>query len=73
MPAKAFVIRFPNGDFEYDFTRRAIPSIGETMRKQGLLWSVTRITHDSFQVGVENVYVEHVDERDPRNASPRAS
>ncbi len=70
MPAKAFVIRFPNGDFEYDVTRRAIPSIGETVRKQGLLWSVTRITHDSFQrVGVETVHVERVDAGNPRSAS----
>ena len=29
MPARAFVIRFPNGDFEYDFTRRALPRIGD--------------------------------------------
>jgi hypothetical protein len=46
MPAVAFVIRFPNGDFEYDFTRLAVPSVGKTLRKRGLLWRVTRITHD---------------------------
>jgi hypothetical protein len=62
MPAKAFVIRFPNGDYEYDFTRRAIPTDGETIRKQGLLWSVTRITHDRLErKGVEIVHVERVD------------
>lgn len=65
MPAKAFVIRFPNGDYEYDFTRRAIPTIGETMRKQGLLWSVARITHDGLERrGVEIVHVERVDPRE---------
>jgi hypothetical protein len=46
MPARAFVIRFPNGDFEYDFTRLAVPVVGETVRKKGLLWRVTRITQD---------------------------
>ena len=35
MPARAFVIQFPDGDFEYDFTRGAAPSIGQTLR-QGL-------------------------------------
>jgi len=59
------VIRFPNGDYEYDFTRRAIPTIGETMRKQGLLWSVTRITHDRLERdGVETVHVKRVDARE---------
>ena len=57
MPASAFVIRFPNGDFEYDFTRRALPSIGETMRRNGLLWAVTRVTLDK----VVTVHVEPVD------------
>ena len=67
MPAKAFVIRFPNGDYEYDFTRRATPSIGETMRKQGLLWSVTRITQDSVQRdGVPTVHLERVEARESK-------
>jgi hypothetical protein len=60
MPAKSFVIRFPNGDFEYDFTRRAVPSIGETMRRKGLLWLVTRVTHED----IETVHVKRVDERE---------
>ena len=56
--ARAFVVRFPNGDFEYDFTRRAIPTIGETTRRQGLLWSVTRITQDRLEPdGVDTVHV----------------
>ena len=56
MPAKAFVIRFPNGDFEYEVSRRAVPSIGETLRRKGVLWFVTRITQEI----VEIVHVERV-------------
>lgn len=59
MPTKAFVIRFPNGDFEYDLTRRAVPSIGETLRRRGVVWLVTRITQEI----VETVHVERVDAR----------
>jgi hypothetical protein len=44
MPAKAFVIRFPDGDFEYDMRRAVAPTVGETIRKRGLLWTVTRVT-----------------------------
>jgi hypothetical protein len=54
------VIRFPNGDYEYDVTRSPVPSIGETMRRKGLLWSVTRIT----QNGVVTVHVQRVDTRE---------
>ena len=35
MPARAFVIRFPDGDFEYDVTRRVPPSVGETSEASG--------------------------------------
>jgi len=56
MLTKAFVIRFPNGDFEYDLSRRAVPSIGETLRRKGVLWLVTRITFDR----VETLHVERV-------------
>jgi hypothetical protein len=52
------VIRYPNGDFEYDFTRRAFPSVGERLRRKGLLWLVTRIT----QGRVMTVYVERSDQ-----------
>ena len=62
MPARAFVIRFPNGDFEYDVTRRAVPSIGDTMRRRGLLWLVTRLTHN----GVVTVHVRHVEARESK-------
>ena len=46
---KAFVIRFPSGDFEYDLTvtGRALPVLGDTMRRKGVLWLVTRITKGS--------------------------
>ncbi|HEX5701410.1 MAG TPA: hypothetical protein VFX77_12240 [Rubrobacter sp.] len=59
MPGKAFVIRFPNGDFEYDLTvtGRALPAVGDTMRRKGVLWLVTRVTHEL----VEIVHVERVD------------
>jgi hypothetical protein len=30
IPAKAFLIHYPDGDFEYDFTRQALPEIGNT-------------------------------------------
>jgi hypothetical protein len=61
IPAKAFVIRFPNGDFEYDVTRRVTPSIGETVRRGGILWSVTRVNSGA----VPTVHVERVErERD---------
>jgi hypothetical protein len=56
MPAKAFVIRFPSGDFEYDMTRRAVPLVGDQLRRRGLLWSVARITQD----GIHTVHVERV-------------
>ena len=57
LPARAFVIRFPNGDFEYDFTQRAVPTIGETLRRKNMLWLVTQITRELVQV----VHVERVD------------
>jgi hypothetical protein len=57
------VIRYPNGDFEYDFTRRAFPSVGEGLRRKGLLWLVTRIT----QGRVLTVYVERSDNSTPRS------
>ena len=50
MPARAFVIRYPSGDFEYDFTQRAVPSIGETLRRKGVLWLVTQITRELVEV-----------------------
>jgi len=56
MPARAFVIRFPNGDYEYDLSRRAAPTIGETIGRRGVLWSVTNLTH----ADVTTAHVERV-------------
>jgi len=61
MPAKAFVIRFPNGDYEYDVARRPTPRIGERLRRRGALWSVARITQGAItQDGIDTVHVERV-------------
>ena len=54
--AKTIVIQFPNGDVAYDLTRQTVPSVGETIRRNGVLWVVTRITN-------EIVHVERVDAR----------
>jgi len=61
MPARAFVIRFPNGDYEYELSRRAAPAIGETVRRNGELWKVVRITQSAIrQDGIDTVHVERV-------------
>jgi hypothetical protein len=46
IPARSFVIRFPDGDFEYDLTRNDYPEVGDTLRRRGSLWSVTGIEGD---------------------------
>jgi hypothetical protein len=60
MPSRAFVVRFPNGDFEYDVRSRDAPEVGETMRRRGALWKVT--TRDARDV-VVTIHVEALDER----------
>jgi hypothetical protein len=62
MPAKAFVIRFPSGDYEYEPSRRTAPGIGETVRRNGELWKVVRITQSGAvtQDGIDTVHVERV-------------
>jgi hypothetical protein len=67
MPAKPLLIRYPDGDFEYDFTRQALPAIGETMRRKGERWRVTRITGDS----VLTAYVERIEQEQERPPSGR--
>ena len=57
IPARAFVIRFPNGDFEYDFTRKPVPLVGDTLYRKQRLWRVSAITRDE----VATVRVEAVD------------
>ena len=44
------MIQFPNGDIEYDLTRETAPSVGETLRRNGVLWLVTRTTHGVIHV-----------------------
>ncbi len=74
MPGRAFVIRFPNGDFEYDVSRRPAPTVGETVRRHGALWWVARVTDED----VPTAYVEPikgfapVEPRDPDGRSSAA-
>ena len=56
IPARAFVIRYPNGDFEYDFTRKPVPLVGDTPFRKQHLWRVSEITRDE----VATVRVEAV-------------
>jgi hypothetical protein len=68
IPAKAFLIRYPDGDFEYDFTRQVLPSIGDTVQRKGERWRVTRLVGD----GVLTAYVERVEQAQHRPpAAPR--
>jgi hypothetical protein len=57
MAASAFVIVFPNGDYEYDVRQGAAPTIGDEIHRRGVLWSVTSITQGS----VATLHVERVD------------
>ena len=65
IPARAFVIRFPDGDFEYDFTRSVAPSVGDTLRRLGMTWRVTRHT----QGQVLTVHVERADDATGREVA----
>jgi hypothetical protein len=58
MPAKALLIHFPDGDFEYDFTRQSLPEIGDTVQRKGQRWRVTRLAGN----GVLTAYVERVEQ-----------
>ena len=57
VPVRAFVIRFPSGDFEYDLTSRPVPSTGETLRRKSGIWLVTRVTHELVAI----VHVERAE------------
>jgi hypothetical protein len=59
MAPDTFVIRFPNGDFEYAATSRPMPSVGDSLYRNGMVWLVTRVMHD----GAPTVFVEHADEK----------
>jgi hypothetical protein len=68
IPAKALLVRYPNGDFEYDFTRRDFPVIGEKVRRKGELWRVTRIAGSPVPIA----YVEPAEgTRDLPPSAPR--
>ena len=56
------MIRFPNGDYEYELSRRAAPAIGETVRRNGELWKVVRITQSGAVTKdeIDTVHVERV-------------
>ncbi len=70
MPAVAFVIRFPNGDYEYDLSRRIAPTIGETIGRRGMLWSVMNITHaDVTTAHVERVRIQEAPDRSTLSVS----
>jgi hypothetical protein len=64
MPTRAFVIQFPDGDFEYDFTRGAALLVGQTLRRRGSLWSVTGVDG-------ERVATVHVESANHAPQSPR--
>ena len=67
MPAKALLIRYPDGDFEYDFTRQDLPAIGDTVQRKGARWRVTRLVGG----GVLTAYVERVEQTQHSAPSPR--
>lgn len=54
-----FVIRFPDGDFEYIATTRPVPSVGETIHRRGVAWLVTRVVEDR----APTVLVERAEEQ----------
>jgi hypothetical protein len=67
VPAKALLIRYPDGDFEYDFTRQDLPAIGDTLQRKGARWQVTRLV----RAGVPTVNVERVEQGQHSAPSPR--
>ena len=58
MAPDTYVIRFPDGDFQYAATDRRMPSVGDTIHRMGADWVVTRVVHD----GASTVYVERAEE-----------
>ena len=58
MPTTAFVIHFPNGDYEYDMRSADAPVIGDTVRRRGLLWKVTKRSSRDVVVTLEVEPVE---------------
>jgi hypothetical protein len=68
MSTPGFLIRYPNGEYEYSLTQRGIPSIGDHLRRKGSLWVVKHVNGN----GNATVFVEPL--RDPtmldRQGSP---
>jgi hypothetical protein len=60
------LIRYPDGDFEYDFTRQALPAIGDTVKRKGERWRVTRL---GLGNRVLTAYVERVEQTQSRSSS----
>lgn len=60
MPSRAFVVRFPNGDFEYEVRSGAAPEVGDMIRRRGAVW---RVTMRDARDAVLTVHIEAVDER----------
>ena len=59
MAPDTFVIRFPDGGFEYTATYRPLPAEGETIHCRGIAWVVVRVVKD----GASTVYVEQAEEQ----------
>ena len=66
MPAKAFVIQFPDGDHEYVMRRRPLPSVGDQIRHGGSVWTVARTVNDD----VPTVFVVPVERAERPNPKP---
>jgi hypothetical protein len=47
------MIRFPDGDYEYDMRRRDAPVVGETLHRLGVLWKVTKRTAPDGMVTID--------------------
>ena len=43
MVSETITIRFPNGTWEYRVTDR-LPEVGDTLVRQGVTWTVVRVT-----------------------------
>ena len=73
IPARAFVIRFPDGDFEYDLTRRELPSAGDILSRRGSLWCVRRVTDGRVLTVHVDPAVARTGGEDEARARPSAS
>jgi len=60
----AVVIRFPDGDYEYDLSPSFAPAVGKTIKRKGAWWTIMEIV-ESTPV---TVYIAPTS--DPPDASP---